>query len=163
ATAIELVVLHRSLPERLDDATLNLALDALRVDRAADVVRCPDAEHLHLAGDSIDLDLRHLRAKNVGLPRPSGTIDRMHTGGIRAEGGGPARDNTAFFCRADGFAHGNAMVGVFGPDFTVAGADRLGINIPNHRHDIDKTLAGLARGQRHRIADHVGLTARSRV
>ena len=123
----------------------------------------PDAEHLHFAGHGIDFDLRHLRAENVSLPRPSGAIDRMETGCVRAEGSRAHRDNAAIFCSAYGFAHGDAMIGVLGPDFAIAGADRFGMDIPNLCHDIDQPLARLARGERDRVANHVGLTARTRV
>jgi hypothetical protein len=48
-----LVVLHQRLADGLHDAALDLALDAARIDHAADVVGRPDAQHLHLAGGMV--------------------------------------------------------------------------------------------------------------
>ena len=47
----------------------------------------------------------------------------------------------------------------FGPDLAVAGADQLGIDVPDFGHDVDQALARFARGERDRVADHVGLPA----
>src|SRR5581483_5562572 len=75
AALLELVVLHQALAECLHDTALALAFDALGVDGTADVVRGPDAEHLHFAGDRVDLDLGDLAAEHIGLPRLAGTVD----------------------------------------------------------------------------------------
>ena len=81
--SLELVVLHQALAERLHDAAFDLAFDALRVDGAADIVRGPDAEHLHFAGDGVDLDFGHLAAEHIGLPGPARAVDRIEPGGDR--------------------------------------------------------------------------------
>ena len=51
------------------------------------------------------------------------------------------------------------MIGALGPDLAGAGPDRFGIDVPYLRHHLDKPAEGLARGERHGIADHVGLAA----
>ena len=133
--SLELVVLHQSLTERLHDAAFDLAFDALRIDRAADVVRRPDAEHLHLAGDGIDFDFGDLAAEHIGLPGPAGAVDRIEAGACRCR---TSRSRPAprrgFLAHADGFAHGDAVIGVLGPDFAVAGADRVGLDVPDLGH-----------------------------
>ena len=47
----ELVVFHQCLAERLHDAALDLAFHTLGIDRAANIVRGPDTQHLDFAGD----------------------------------------------------------------------------------------------------------------
>ena len=81
----ELVVLHQPLSQRLYDAAFDLALHALRIHRAADIVRRPDAEHLYLTGHRIDLDLGDLSAEYIGLPGSARAVDRIETRGIGAE------------------------------------------------------------------------------
>src|SRR6185312_4056762 len=87
AAALDFVVFHKALPERLHHPAFDLSFDALRIDGATDIVRRPDAKHLDLAGDGIDFNFGNLAAEYVSLPGPTGTIDRMKTGRVCAKGG----------------------------------------------------------------------------
>ena len=51
-------LLHQRQPEALRDAALDLALDRLRVDRLADVLRGRDLDHAHEAELDVDVDDR---------------------------------------------------------------------------------------------------------
>ena len=57
------ILLHQREAQPLRDAALDLALDQGRIDRAADIVRGDDAQHLHRAELDIDLDLAIWAAK----------------------------------------------------------------------------------------------------
>ena len=63
-------LLHQREAEPLRGAALDLAFDQRRIDRAADVVRAGQPQHLHAAELDVDLDLGDMRARaehRVGL------------------------------------------------------------------------------------------------
>src|SRR5262249_43157463 len=127
---VELVVLHKALTERLDDAALDLTFDAAGIYSAANIMHRPDAKHLHLAGDGVDLNFGDLAAEDIGLPGTTGAIDRIEPGGVGAERRRADRNHAAVLGDVHGFAHRDAMVGAFSPDLAVGGADRIGFYAP---------------------------------
>src|SRR5262245_4663834 len=93
----QLVILHQCLSERLHDSAFDLSFHALGIDRATDIVRCPDSKDLDLARYRIDLDFGDLGPEYVGLPRTPRPIDRIKTRRIGAKTGGADGDYTAAF------------------------------------------------------------------
>src|SRR5690606_11898943 len=156
-TLLRLVILHQRLAETLDDGALDLALDAARVDGAADVVDRPHAEDLHLAGHGIDLDLGHLGAEDIDLPRRAGAVHRVETGTMRGEGAGAHRHDAAALADVDRLFHRHALVGAAGPDLAVEGLDQVDVDPPVIGDLGVEPLARVAASEGHRVADHVGL------
>ena len=154
----EAIILHQGLTERLDDGTFDLAFDALRIDRTADIMSGPDAEHLDLAGDGVDFDLGDLAAKDIGLPGPAGTVDGVKAGMVGGERTGADGHDAALLADVDGFGHGHLQIGALGPDLAVEGANGVGLDLPMGGDFTIEFLPRIARGERHAIADHVGLT-----
>src|ERR1700682_634150 len=121
----QFVVSHQTLAERLDDAAFDLTFDAARIDRAADVMGRPDAEHLHLARQGIDFDFGDLASKHIGLPRRAAAIGRAETGVVSGEVRRSDWNDAAFFDVLDGLRHRLPEIGLRRPDKAVAGLDLL--------------------------------------
>ena len=93
-------LLHQRQAETLRDAALDLAFDQRRVDRAADIVRGDDLQHLDRAEFDVDLDLGQVGAEavdGVGLAlavgierrrrRVVGLLRRQHIAASRGHAG----------------------------------------------------------------------------
>ena len=67
-------VFQERVADRLGEASFDLPLDLLHVDRPADVVNADDASHAHLAGECVHLDLDGLRGVAIAVVRDAGAI-----------------------------------------------------------------------------------------
>ena len=84
----DLDLLHQREPEALRDAALDLALDRLRVDRLADVLRGRDLDHAHEPELDVDVDHRAVGGERERHVRVALALlverERRRGGGARA-------------------------------------------------------------------------------
>src|SRR5207253_11257270 len=166
AGQIDAVLVDDALRERVaeahHDGPLDLALDALRVDRAADVVGGDVAQHLDVPGLGIDLEVDGVTAvREVGedAPAPRGVAPPRLAAG-RAEDRQPVPRYLALGRRADQVAkwevppaRANAAVGEL---------DVVRLRLEQLRRERPQLFAQLARRLEHGVPRHVQLPRRRR-
>jgi uncharacterized protein YbjQ (UPF0145 family) len=117
----------------------------------------PHAEHLHLAGVVVDLDLGHLCAEDIALPRRGlarlGVQWRMR----RGEQAAADDDDAALLLEhVHRVFHRHALARrALDPDLAGEGLHALGADAPVRAHRCAELAEGLAAGDGHCVADHV--------
>ena len=71
----------------------------------------------------------------------------------------PTGTTPRLFARMHRLAHCDAVIGILGPNLSVAGTDCFNLNVPDVGHNFDQTLACFTRRERDGVANHIGLAA----
>ncbi len=151
---------HEAVPEALHRAALDLSLDRLRIDRAADVVGGGVLQHAHLTRLRVDLDFGGVGAEGVvgkDLARSRVEIDGL-AGRRVVDAEVAARDTGARALREQRAQRQGASIR--GDHVAVRHLELLDVDVQHARGDRQQLRTELARGLEAGVARHVELAAR---